>query len=330
LGQFRSMKKFFRIFGAFVFFAISIMSFVSFEYWKLLDTDSKYTYAGVVSAISFLVGLLLAISNGQVRISDNLRLGLSITLILVGAEFSFLQWKATSPLNHVLHARGRCESFLAGMLGNHFDDVLKNAQNTCTLRLLHDYLGTVPTNEGEEQVLAVEKLLASESRLNETALVVFLSFYSNLEEKLIEKSGAQEPLDTLKNEFSFAEGAIPILEVYHLKDLFEGEMSSDMESTRMKKLLELSTLGKTLGVFFGRARGAVEAFGVLTKARDHGAKFEAGELTLLGIRAGHIQEGYNRIVSEWQMAKRLQDLNLQDTYPEQYQKVLKEVTFPAF
>jgi hypothetical protein len=317
------MKSFLRYFGAVVFLILAVSSFGLFEYWKLLEADSRYLGAGVASIVALYLSIILFLPTWRLTLRERMTWSTTIVILLSMAEGGFLKWKSESDLNKLLHARGRCESSLVSLVGNRFDGSLETAQNVCTLRILHDSLATTASGTGEEELLSVAKLLRYEGRLDETAFVLILSFYATLESKRADHSETSA-LDVLKNEFNFVEGSVPFFDIYQVREFFDGTVGITMERNRMKKLIELSTLGKTLGVFISRTRGATEGYQDLLKGS---MKLESGELTLLGLRSQRLKDSYNRIVSNWKLLETLESLNLKDTYPEQYQKVLREVTY---
>jgi hypothetical protein len=307
---------------------LAVGAFGYFEYSKLI---SDYPATVLVSYFSviFLFGsafLFLPVTTRPLR--ECLTKALLITAFIGISIFGFLKWKSQSELNQVLHAKGRCESVMVELFKHRFQGAWKNAQNVCTLRLLKDQLQQEPFEQGQSDIIKVGSLLESENRMNETALVLLLSFYANLESEQNDKTPVNKnhSLEAAKATANLLEGVLPLFETYQVRATYE-EDGGDNEATRMQKLLELSTLAKTLSVFLAKEKFGDAA--VDTIAKHSGvpslSALPTGELTLLQVRMQTIHERFARVKIRWNLRGILESLNLKRTYPGEYQRVQADV-----
>ena len=321
------MKKFLRLTAATFTLVVAVAGFALFEYWKLLESDYRFAYGGILAVLALFGSLYLFFPAKEYAWKRWCKGASVFVIFLIACEILFLKVKGRSDLNQVLNAKGRCESVFVEIFGSDSDGMFRAAQNACSLRMLQDRLQVWSLSDGEEKLGLVGRLLDNANRLDETALVVLLSDYSALENKRIESVHHDLPEEALKDELSVVEGSLVLLEIYHPKALFENGTATMMEAARVKKMVELSTLGKTFGIFLARARGAIEAYSLLGRSRAKNPQFDSGEYTLLGMRVQKLKDSLSRIQTSWNLPAKLDGLNVKDTFPEQYQKVRADITF---
>jgi hypothetical protein len=317
------MMSFFRYFGALFSFALALAAFAIFDYGRLENSSSQYIF--LAATILFFVSAIILFFVKREGISRSLKFAFYLAAILAAGDFGYLKWKSQNALNKALNAKICCESIFADLFVDSFDGFTHKVQDTCRLRKLHEVLATLGLDSAEDRVILVTKLLQNQNRLNETSLVVMLSTYSGLESKRNEKDADHSLANNVGKEFSLLEGDLLVLQVYEVKPLFGAKLSPNMEIPRVKKMLELSMLGKTLTIMIERTRKDLGFFEALSKQKPSDAHLDSGELSLLEIRAQKLKEGYNRVIEHWNLPAQLESLNINQTYPNEYEKVRSDI-----
>jgi hypothetical protein len=321
------MNYVFRLTLASLFLLFSIVCFCFFEYWKLLQGDSQYLLAAAACAGSFWIGTFLAFPIKSQGIKPCLAVAASVTLIVMGSEYLFLRIRSQNDLNRVLAARGRCDSVIVELFPDGLNGTLAAAKTACILRILQIRLAELPSPEkGERTLTDIAGILDHEDQLTETVLVLLLSYQSNFETKQLEKLDLKPktPIDHLRANLSLVEAEIALLSIYRVKPFRVRESDPAYDALRTKKILELSVLGRTLGVVAAREQSVSEMHEDLKQSAS--IPGEVSELILLQTRVYRSKESLQRVIKRWNLMSVLNDLDIEDIYPDEYNKVLKDIS----
>jgi hypothetical protein len=328
----KSMKRIPRYALATLLLLLAITGYGYFEYSKLISDNSASVLLSYLSVALLFASAFLFLPVTTKPLKECLTKALLITVFIGLSIFGFLKWKSRSELNHVLNAKGHCESVMVELFKHRFQGAWKNAQNICTLRYLKDQIHQEAIAGGQSEIITVGSLLESENRMNETAFVLLLSFYANLESEQNEKTPVNGNLlfKAATAEFNLLEGVLPLFEIYQVRATYE-EDGGDSEATRMQKLVELSTLAKTLSVFLAKEKRGDQTVAALERRSQvpNVPALPAGELTLLEVRMQNIHERFAHVRKRWNLTGILESLNVKQNYASEYQRVRAEVVADA-
>ena len=239
---------------------------------------------------------------------------------------AYLKLRAGRELPRLVNSGLHCESLLLPLLHYPLDQFTTLAnRNLCTLGFLEKKLSTESETSAENLLFKMPALLADTSVLEETTLAILLSFLHEVHARDSKPQVAVTALEELKNSFDLVDGDLTLLESYKLRENWILASRLTIENSRIKKALEISTLGKILNSFFA------ELGPKLDRAKD--PKLQAGplpdgagQITLLDIRGIKIKTRCKKLLNKWDLPTQLAGLKLEDTYPEAYRGILKNVT----
>lgn len=268
-------------------------------------------------------------SLGEMSVGKTIQGAIMVTLFIWGGLFTLLTLHARTPLNQILNTGARCESLLLPMIEFQFDvhRAYFEAQDSCRLRMFLGTLKTLSLMEGEDRIVQAAKYLQSESRLNETALVLLMANYSQIQEKRFLGESGSSPLSTLQNLFAVMEAEVLLISVYNVKSLEEENLEPNSEAQKLRKIVELSTLGKTLHLVVAKVEDTLKLYDEISAEATSSPSSYGPELSLLEIRANKLRNAVNGVIKRWGLRIKLESLHAMETYPQRYGKLLTDVSF---
>jgi hypothetical protein len=302
--------------GSTLLILLSILGTVLTEYWKLVETDSRYLISAAAAALFFMLGLVLLPPFSRLGHKLSFIRAFQVTLGLSVLYVGMASAISSTELNKVLNAKSRCESVVSVLARDAMNDFFSIAQDSCRLRMLQATLSGMPIEDAEKRVMHVARLLHAQNRLNDTTLVTLLGMDSHLEKK--REPSLHSSLDELETELA-------LIDLYTVQDLFSTKTTAqNIENLRMQKLIELSTLGKTLGILIAHYQSALADYRKILANPDNHV-LDSGEISLVESRTQSLRTGFNRVIKRWDLLAKLNSLHLDETYPDLYLKVKEQV-----
>jgi hypothetical protein len=320
---------FLRFLGAAFFLVTAVGLYALFEYWKLFDPNNRYIFAGFGAGFSLFFSVILFESLGEMSVGKSIQGAIMVTLLLWAGLFTLLTLHSRTPLNRILNTGTRCESLLLPLVEFRFDvyRAYFEAQDRCRLRMFLGTLKTLSLVEGEDRIVQVAKYLQSESRLNETELVLLMANYSQIQEKRFLGESGASPMSTLQNLFAVMEAEVSLIAVYNVKSLEEEDLEPNSEAQKLRKIVELSTLGKTLHLVVAKVEDTLKRYEEMSSEATSRPLVYGPELSLLEIRAKKLRSAVNGVIKRWGLRNKLESLHVLETYPQQAERLLADVSF---
>ncbi|MBC7396985.1 MAG: hypothetical protein H7333_06035 [Bdellovibrionales bacterium] len=305
------------------FVLISVFALGAFEYFKVYYPSQNYVFYGLLAMLAFTMASYFF--SGFFSDKKKQRIGFSflLTVLLCLGYQGFLKLQSGRPLPALVESRTRCESLLLPLVGERLSRIEGSANpNICTLGFLQNRIEKLSEERAEGLIFNAAALYRSSESYEETTLVMLLAFWNQLHEKPISKFAREDGLAfyKVKAELDLFEGDMTLLETYQMKNSWTQASRDQVERLRVKKAVEISTLGKLINTLIKQMEGSLSRLSVLNKTRTENA-VGVGQISLLDIRSKKLILRLRYLVDEWQLKSKLDALNIQDTYPQAFAEI---------